>query len=165
MPSQNEFPRLIQWRRTRLPCTMAGKSLAIKNSVLACAWYLIGHQCPPDLDTMLEKCRDEAFRFLDESLHSLANQTRGSTKVKRSILIQDHAEHGARIADPETFARALYQQRALELARPPFVAYKHLVYDLIDREYGHLQQGALSSSLTVTSFKSPRSSLASGTMS
>ena len=48
------------------------KSLAVKNSVLAMVWYLIGHQTPPDntLDQMMSQWQTEAYDFLDQSLRA-----------------------------------------------------------------------------------------------
>ena len=36
-----------------LPSSLAEKQTVIKNRVLACVWYLIEHQTPPDLDSLM----------------------------------------------------------------------------------------------------------------
>ena len=101
--------RFNEWRAKRLPATLYGRSLAIKNSVLAVAWYLVNHALPPDgdLDSLMSKWQEEAFRFLDDSARSAALGTRGSTVVARSRLAQDHSDHGARVTDVESFTRSL----------------------------------------------------------
>ena len=69
--------RFEAWKRTRLPSSIYGRSLAIKNSVLAIAWYLASHQAPPEntLDTLMSTWQRDAFSFLDTSLRSLENGT------------------------------------------------------------------------------------------
>ena len=83
-----------------------GKSLAIKNSVLATAWYLISHQTPPDsiLDSMMSDWQQAAFAFLETSLHSLTTGNRGATVISRATLVQDHADHGARSVEGAVLA-------------------------------------------------------------
>ena len=135
--------RFNVWRRNRMPATLYGKSLAVKNSVLAMVWYLIGHQTPPDnaLDRMMSQWQTEAYDFLDQSLHAAELNQRGSTIISRRVLIQDHPEQGARITDVESTARAQYARWAQQLGHPPHASYKHLVLHYINAHYGHLRQG------------------------
>ena len=142
--TQKVTDRFNLWRRTKMPNTLYGKSLIIKNSVLAACWYLISHQTPPDaqLDAFLSTWQKEAFAFLDQSLRAAATGARGTTIVSRSVLVQDHADHGARITDVECFARAHYARWARHLVTPPLATYKHFVHHYVDTHYGHLRQGA-----------------------
>ena len=135
--------RLSDWRRTRPPSTLYGKSLALKSSVLAVAWYLIGHQTPPggQLDALLTSWQSEAFRFLDQSFHSFDTGARGSTIVTRRVLVQDHAEHGARVADVESVTRAHYASWRRHLVAPPAAAHMHIAMSYVNAHYGHLRQG------------------------
>ena len=52
--------RFNTWRTTRMPTTIYGKSIAIKNSVLAIAWFLVNHAAPPEnsLDGLLSKWQE-----------------------------------------------------------------------------------------------------------
>ena len=106
-------------------------------------WYLIGHQSPPEqsLNYLMSQWQKESFRFLDQSVMSLETGNRGSTKICRTVLVQDHSDHGARITDVECFTRSLYARWARHLLTPPFASYQHLTMNFVAKYYGHLRQG------------------------
>ena len=89
----------------------------------------------------MSKWQAEAYAFLDESAHSLYHNTRGSTVIARSVLVQDHADHGARVLDVESFTRALLSRHVRYLVTPPLASYKYYVQQYVDAAYGHLRQG------------------------
>jgi exonuclease III len=137
--------RVIQkfalWSQKYLPSSIEGKNTVIKNSVLACVWYLIEHQTPPDLDSLMTTLQKLAWSFHAQTHLSIINNTNGIHPISHKTLIQDHPEGGARAADVETFARAIYANQALLLINPPSLDYRQIVMHWINLCYGHLQQG------------------------
>jgi len=51
------------WSQKYLPSSLEGKNTVIKNSVLACVWYLIEHQTPPDPDSLMTILQKLAWSF------------------------------------------------------------------------------------------------------
>jgi hypothetical protein len=71
----------------------------------------------------------------------VATGSRGSTLIRRSLLVQDHLQGGTRAADVETFARSLYTTQAVSLLDPPLHDFKSIALHWIQQHYGHLRQG------------------------
>ena len=46
-----------------MPKTRAGRGTALKNSILAQAWFLVENQTPADIEQMMESWRKEAWSF------------------------------------------------------------------------------------------------------
>ena len=55
--------RAIQWRTKRMPHTRDGRAIALRNSILAQAWYLVENQVPPNLADMLQQWRSDEWLF------------------------------------------------------------------------------------------------------
>jgi hypothetical protein len=127
--------RFNLWGKRLLPNTLIGRNPVCKNSVLSLAWYLTEHQTPPDLDALLQSWQDLAWRFFDDSLRSVATGSRGSTLIRRSLLVQDRLEGGTRAADVQTFARSLYITQAVSLLDPPLHDFKRIALHWIQQHY------------------------------
>ena len=56
--------KFAEWQERAMPNSFTGKNLVIKNSVLACAWYLVQNQAPPDLDSAMDNWQQMAWHFL-----------------------------------------------------------------------------------------------------
>ena len=52
------------WRERRLPATREGRCVALRNSILAQAWYLVENQMPPNVEEMTNAWREEAWCFM-----------------------------------------------------------------------------------------------------
>ena len=61
--SERISDRAAQWRLKRMPQTRDGRAIALRNSILAQAWYLIEHQVPPNLSDMLQQWRTDEWVF------------------------------------------------------------------------------------------------------
>jgi hypothetical protein len=113
-----------QWRERRMPTTRTGRAVALRNSILAQAWYLVDNQVPPRLEDMLNTWRKEEWEFMADTTLPSNREARGSTQapsatnVAHMTLIQDHAEGGKRITDVEGFARALKTRQLRHMAEP-----------------------------------------------
>ena len=51
------------WRERNLPVTREGRCIALRNSILAQAWYLVENQIPPNVEEMMNTWRDEVWSF------------------------------------------------------------------------------------------------------
>ena len=109
--------------------------------MLACVWFLIEHQAPPDIDALMTTLQKLAWAFHAQTHTSVVNRTKGHHPIRHATLTQDHPEGGARAVDVETFVRAIYANQALLLLSPPKLAYRQLAMYFIHKYYGHLQQG------------------------
>ena len=59
-----------------------GKNTVIKHSVLACVWYIIEHQSPPNIDSLMTNLQKQAWAFHAQTHSSVINHTRGSHPIK-----------------------------------------------------------------------------------
>ena len=123
------------WRERSMPRTRGGRAVALRNSILAQAWYLVDNQTPPNLPDMVEKWRREAWTFMRNGSNT------GATDVSHVTLMQDYAEGGKRIPDVERFACALKARRLRHLLEPHESPHTEFALYWIRRYYGHLRQG------------------------
>jgi len=70
--------RFQRWSSTCLPKTSGGRNLVIKSSVMALAWFLVQHQCPPDLDHTMDEWYLKMWGFYEGS-----SAGRGLARVER----------------------------------------------------------------------------------
>ena len=68
------------WRERSMPRTRGGRAVALRNSILAQAWYLVENQTPPNLPDMVEKWRREAWTFMSNGSNT------GATDVSHVTL-------------------------------------------------------------------------------
>ena len=118
-----------------MPRSRGGCAIALRNSILAQAWYLVDNQVPPNLNIMMEEWRREEWSFMS------GGHTNGATNVAQATLMQDYAEGGKRVPDVERFVRALKIRRLRHLIEPH--EHTHTIFGLhwMRRYYGHLRQG------------------------
>lgn len=133
--------RFDLWRKRYLPTTFEGKNTVAKNSALACIWFAVEHQAPPNLDQLISEGTKAAWDFHDETPSSLNSGSKGATYIRRTALIHDHVNGGTRAADVETFARSLYARQAIFLSTPSFADYQRFAFSWLNDQYGHLRQG------------------------
>ena len=130
-----------------MPATRTGRAVALRNSILAQAWYLVDNQVPPRLEDMLNAWRTEEWDFMADTTLPSSRETHGSTRsslttnVAHMTLIQDHAEGGKRITDVESFARALKIRQLRHMAEPRPPPHTNFLLYWLDKYYGHLRQG------------------------
>ena len=132
-----------EWRSKRIPSTANGKSLVIKNSCLAKAWYLVTNQAPPlGINRYMREWEKEAWIFFEDT--NFCSAGRGPhASVKRTVLTQDYAETGSRCIDIENFVRAIYAVWVIRrLPHPSPMPWKNIAFYYINKTYGHLRQGA-----------------------
>ena len=134
-----------RWRERRPPATRQGRAVALRNSILAQAWYLVENQTPPRLSAMLEAWREEGWSFVAGSGGAAREEgCRGltvATNVSHVMLLQDYAEGGRRIPDVEGFARALQVRKLRHMIEPHPAPHANFLLYWLDRFYGHLRQG------------------------
>ena len=128
--------RWASWGARAMPRTRNGRNIVNKSSVLSCGWYAVEGQWIPQLLTVLEKWRQDAWLFFEGS-----NVSRGRSAVSRNVLVQDYQDMGFRCQDVESFVDALYVRWVRRLADPAPHPYKGLVYYWLNKTYGHLRQG------------------------
>ena len=57
--------RYAKWLSLRAGSTAFGKNIAIKNSVMAIAWYMTNNQTPPDLDDLIAQWEKDTWYFYE----------------------------------------------------------------------------------------------------
>ena len=120
-----------------MPATRAGRGTALKNSILAQAWFLVENQTPPNIEDMMEDWRKEAWSFYANH----ANRTNCSTDISHTTLIQDYAEGGQRAPDVETFCRAIHATKLRRITEPHNGQHTNFYLHRLQRDYGKLRQG------------------------
>ena len=139
--------RANRWRERRMPSTRAGRAVALRNSILALAWYLVENQTPPDLEAMMDSWRTTGWEFMAESTvpYCRRNVPRGglksATNVRHETLIQDYAEGGQRVQDVELFAKALQVRKIRHVVEPRPQPHANFALFWLRGSYGHLRQG------------------------
>ena len=73
-----------------MPLTRAGRGTALRNSILAQAWFLVNNQVPPNLADMMNEWRKEAWAFYGNH----GREAHGSTTVRHDTLVQDYYREG-----------------------------------------------------------------------
>ena len=105
----------------------------VNNSSLPKAWYLVANQSPPGgIDAGMREWEKEAWSFFESTNHESAG--RGPlASVKRTVLMQDHADTGVRCMDVENFVRAIYAIWAVRrLPDPSPMPWKNVVWHFIN---------------------------------
>mmetsp|Transcript_81488 Transcript_81488/g.162102 ORF Transcript_81488/g.162102 Transcript_81488/m.162102 type:complete len:115 (-) Transcript_81488:176-520(-) len=54
-------------------CSVYGRNIVVRNSVMAVCWYLVTNQCPPALDDMMAAWEKETWAFVE--------RPRGATRL------------------------------------------------------------------------------------
>ena len=129
--------KATMWREKRMPATRAGRGTALKNSILAQAWFLVENQTPPNIEAMMEDWRKEAWSFYANH----ANRSNCSTDISHTTLIQDYAEGGQRAPDVETFCRAIHATKLRRITEPHKGQHTNFYLHWLLRDYGKLRQG------------------------
>ena len=133
------------WRERSMPKTREGRCVALRNSILAQAWYLVENQVPPNLEDMLEAWREEAWDFFSnrESRNTSKEIKRGGrgTSVRQLTLIQDHPEGGIRAPDVELLTKAMQLRKVRRLLEPRPGPHMNMLNYWINKDYGHYRQG------------------------
>ena len=104
-----------------MPATREGRNVVVKNSVFACAWFMVQNQTPPDFEHMLEVWRKYEWTFYEASLTSNLTDGKHRAKVERRVLVQDYAEGGQRQLDLEVAVRTQYIRQVRRLLEPPSI--------------------------------------------
>ena len=126
------------WREQRMPVTRAGRGTALRNSILAQAWFLVNNQVPPNLADMMNEWRKEAWAFYGNH----GREARGSTNVRHYTLVQDYTEGGQRAPDVESFGRAIQVSKITRLLQPSEGLHLNFLQYWMSLDYGVLRQGA-----------------------
>ena len=126
------------WRERRMPVTRAGRGTALRNSILAQAWFLVNNQVPPNLADMMNEWRKEAWAFYGNH----GREARGSTNVRHDTLVQDYTEGGQRAPDVESFGRAIQVSKITRLLQPSEGLHLNFLQYWMSLDYGVLRQGA-----------------------
>ena len=71
--------RANRWRERRMPATRTGRGVALRNSILAQAWYLVENQTPPNLEEMMNAWRTTGWEFMAD--HSSSQQQSGRIRT------------------------------------------------------------------------------------
>ena len=125
------------WRARRMPGTRGGRVTALRNSILAQAWFLVNNQVPPTLASMMNDWRRDAWDFYGN--HKPGGN--GSTDIRHDTLIQDYPEGGQRAPDVESFCRAIQVAKITRLLQPADGQHLNFVNFLTSLDYGILRQG------------------------
>ena len=125
------------WREKRMPATRGGRGTALRNSILAQAWFLVENQVPPNIEAMMEAWRKECWSFYANH----TDRSNCSTNIKHVTLIQDYAEGGQRAPDVETFCRALHATKIRRLTEPHTGQHTNFLRHWMEKDYGKLRQG------------------------
>ena len=90
--SERPSDRAARSASRQMPKTRAGRGTALKNSILAQAWFLVENQTPADIEQMMESWRKEAWSFYGNH----TSRTNCSTNISHTTLIQDYTQRGAK---------------------------------------------------------------------
>ena len=126
------------WRERRMPGTRGGRGTALRNSILAQAWFLVNNQVPPTLAAMMNDWRRDAWDFYGNHKQG----STGSTDIRHDTLIQDYPEGGQRAPDVESFCRAIQVAKITRLLQPSDGQHRNFVNFWMDLDYGALRQGS-----------------------
>ena len=77
--------RMTEWAQRGMPRTREGRNVVTKNSVFACAWFMVQNQTPPNLEHMLEVWYQQEWGFIEASLASSLHDGKRSPKVKCGV--------------------------------------------------------------------------------
>ena len=125
------------WRTRRMPGTRAGRGTALRNSILAQAWFLVNNQVPPNLSSMMTQWQRDAWDFYG---NRNAGGT-GGTDIRHDTLIQDYPDGGQRAPDVESFSRALQVSKITHLLQPSDGQHLNFLQYWMHLDYGLLRQG------------------------
>ena len=125
------------WRERRMPKTRAGRGTALKNSILAQAWFLVENQTPAGIEQMMESWRKEAWSFYGNH----TSRTNCSTNISHTTLIQDYPEGGQRAPDVENFCKAIHTTKLRRMLEPHTGQHTNYVKYWMNKDYGKLRQG------------------------
>ena len=120
-----------------MPKTRAGRGTALKNSILAQAWFLVENQTPADIEQMMESWRKEAWSFYGNH----TSRTNCSTNISHTTLIQDYPEGGQRAPDVENFCKAIHTTKLRRMLEPHTGQHTNYVKYWMNKDYGKLRQG------------------------
>ena len=129
--------RYERWGSTNMPKTTPGRNIAAKSSVLSLLWFHVYHSLPPDINSKMEKWKNDTWNFIQRGN---PNSKRGVTTIKRDTLVQNYLEGGMRCPDVQNFVWALYASWIPRIIAPPQSPIQEKVLSIINRTYGHLKQ-------------------------
>ena len=133
--------RMTEWAQRGMPRTREGRNVVTKNSVFACAWFMVQNQTPPNLEHMLEVWYQQEWGFIEASLASSLHDGKRSPKVNRHVLVQDYAEGGQRHLNLEIAVRSQYIRQIRSLLDPRPFPNKEIVLYWVNKVYGNLRMG------------------------